>query len=169
MIAESLRAATRYSLGAGGFRPEMQWPWNGPSRSCDCSGFFAWLLGEPRQHDILEWIETSRIWYDALHDRKLFEQVINPLPGDAWVWPDKGKIGHRTQGHVSLIWSASEILHCSRSNERTKGTAIAVSSRSIYKELAASAGAIFVRPIIWRLDAEAEEQRKRDRAGETTP
>lgn len=131
---------TQYRLGRGGSNPEAKHPGD----SCDCSGFIAWALGLKRKQASIGWVETSRICKDATGARKMFTEVKGPpQPGDLLVYPDRvtqltlngmpGRAKPRVrQGHVGIWTDGPGVIHCSSSNYRKTGDAIAITGPGVF-------------------------------------
>jgi hypothetical protein len=115
---------TDYVLGKGGFDPGRHVPWN-RSRECDCTGFLAWCIREPRENDGIPggWIESTMVFNDATKTQRMFRTltgVERAEPGDIYVIGDTpGR-----EGHVAIITevardgSVVKIVDCSSSNAR---------------------------------------------------
>lgn len=109
-----------YELGRGGRNPAGT-PWapgkrHPDRRTCDCSGFSAWVLGHDRRQylppghplageDGETWFDTTTIVEDALKHQVLYTLVPKgeaPLPGDLLVYPRNPALGLR-YGHVAVV------------------------------------------------------------------
>lgn len=123
-----------YKLGKGGFNPNSPHPWNSAGE-LDCSGFVSWCLGVSRHTDNPwyegqngGWIETSAILRDALSPYGMFEKTENPRHGDVIVYGDSGG----KQGHVGLVMTDGNIIHCSSGNYRSTGDAIGIAKPELW-------------------------------------
>ena len=130
VLARAIPEPITYGLGKGGFDPARHVPWN-LSGECDCTGFLAWAMREPRQNESVPggWIESSAVWRDATTTRKVFRTLgpgERPEAGDVLVTPDSGG----REGHVAVISVIApdggpvRMVDCSPSNDRV-GSAIA--------------------------------------------
>ncbi|HXG58207.1 MAG TPA: hypothetical protein VNL91_04220 [Thermoanaerobaculia bacterium] len=128
ILARAIPQPIIYVLGKGGFDPGRHVPWN-RAGECDCSGFLAWTIREPREHPALAWIESTNVFRDATGPQVMFMTLPageRAEPGDVLVTPDKGD----RQGHVAIITAVapdgapSRMIDCSPSNDRV-GAAIA--------------------------------------------
>jgi len=139
----------KYGLGAGGFQPDAQWPWNSEGQ-LDCSGFLAWCLGTSRylHHPWYRnvnggWLETSAIVRDCGTRFGLFDRVpwSQARTADLLVYGDSGE----HQGHVGIISEVdaaaegaeaapSKVIHCSAGNFREGGDAIAETGVELWEK-----------------------------------
>ena len=128
----------RYGLGCGGFDPSRTHPCD-DAMLCDCSGFVAWAIGEPRHTNDPwyrsfngGWVETTAIVRDCETPYGLFAPVatLRARPGDLLVYGDrKGALGRMRQGHVGICTDVGSkgpltVVHCSRGNQRRAQDAI---------------------------------------------
>lgn len=148
--AESLARARRmvrrkikYNLGAGGRHPDDDSP--DTERSCDCSGFIAWVLGYDRRQSPRDfpstggWVNTDAILADAEGPRLWFEPVellgSVVAPGTLLVYGTTPATPNRPRipGHVGIVtvpaaWEGVvrdlRVVHCSNRNMCRTGFAI---------------------------------------------
>lgn len=139
---------TIYVLGKGGYDPKK----SHPGDSCDCSGFVAWCLGIPRkQEDTIGYIETTRVYKDALNANILFQAVDNPRDAHVVVYPDTyklvqvdgGKVRRQkvSEGHIGIVSGPGLVIHCSKSNYKRTRDAIQETSDKAFL----AKGAVFAR------------------------
>lgn len=105
-----------YALGVGGRNPSQPEPFQ--NGKCDCSGFVAWALGLDRfVADRLpgDWIETTRVYNDALTTHRMFVRVTaGRRPGDVIVYGDYAS----HQGHIGIVSEVdprgrvTKVVHC---------------------------------------------------------
>lgn len=96
-----------------------------PALACDCSGFVCWALGVARDGSPLPdgWINTDRMWADALGPQRLFAPLAAALPGALLVYPKPDPRDPEGEpGHVGIVTEvdasgrATRVLHCSPYN-----------------------------------------------------
>lgn len=150
----------RYVLGAGGFDPDDEGLVSPHHESgvigADCSGTLFWALHVSRiqRGTIVEHLNTDYMIADARHKARRFARVITPERGDIVVYgrhvTGKGvrKVGHcamvlSVSPGVGAIWGRMRVIHCSSSNWRLGGGAIAETDAKIF----GARPSIFVRPI----------------------
>lgn len=133
---------TAYWLGHGGMNPQAPRAAD-HGGACDCSGFVAYCLGVSRHidnpwyvHTNGGWVETSAIVRDCGTPYGLFDAVEwkRARQSDLLVWGDHD--GH--QGHVGIVYEVDEtgprrVVHCSLSNWKAMGDAIAATDVRIFK------------------------------------
>lgn len=150
----------RYVLGAGGFDPDDEGLVSAHHESgvvgADCSGAVFWAMHVSRiqRGAADEHLNTDYMILDANGKKRRFVRVISPEPGDIVVYGRHvtGK-GVRKPGHcaiiksveagVGAIWGRMRVLHCSSSNWRLGGGAIAETDAKIW----GLRSSIFVRPL----------------------
>jgi len=128
-----------YELGKGGYSPTNELP-EGSTKTCDCSGFVSWVIGESRKtgNAFLKslnggWIETTAVVKDAKSEEGMFTKIDAPEPGCLFVWGDNsGK-----QGHIGVVTevafgTATKVIHCSSGNSRKYGKAIKETAADIF-------------------------------------
>jgi hypothetical protein len=110
---------------------------------CDCSGFVAWCLGVSRQTNNPwyrsqngGWFETTAVFKDCGTPFGFVDGVpwTRAEPGMLVVWGDHD--GH--QGHIGIVSEVdaegpAKVVHCSSSNWRALGDAIAETDSGIFK------------------------------------
>lgn len=125
----------KYGLGQGGFDPGAEDPYS-DGGLCDCSGFYAWVIGLSRRPKPSRpfWIESTAVYQDAMGPQKAFIQLSVPIPGCGIVYPDRKVLGVHREGHMAIVVSAVpdrpefRTIDCRPSNVRRTGRAIAVGS-----------------------------------------
>lgn len=113
------------------------WSYGKRTPTCDCSGFVAWCLGYPRRLDG-RWYSTDGMLRDARGARRVFEVIETPELGCVAVYGGRWRGAERLRaGHVGIVtgvpaewsgnnWSDLEVTHCSSTNARRTGGAIAI-------------------------------------------
>lgn len=122
-----------YGLGKGGMNPGSPTPASGGK--CDCSGFVSWCFGMSRKtnqafyvHYNGGWIETSAVWQDIESSVGIFD-AGQANKGAVVVYPDSS--GH--QGHIGILVSPTEVVHCSKGNDNTFGSAVQITPLTVFQ------------------------------------
>lgn len=138
---------TKYKLGKGGFFPKSPLP-HDANRECDCSGYVSWGCELRRDQvnakkwwsKLLPWIETTNVYRDATKTKRVFVQIVKPVPGCIVVYGDRG----RAEGHIGIVTTVSlsgsiTVVDCSSGQYRRTGQAITERNGDFF----VASGAIF--------------------------
>ncbi len=148
---------TKYRMGGGKIVPEGD-DCHDERGAADCSAFACWVLGlrkyQGTTHQFLKqlnggWLNTDGIWWDAVMTGVgFFEEVLEPQPGDAIVYPAKWvlKSADKLQGwnpkvgHVGIVSSVAplRVVHCSNGNWRNEKDAIRETDGSVFERVRAT-------------------------------
>lgn len=106
----------KYILGSGGRNPQAENPFTSKKGilGSDCIGFVLWCWGLDRyqpadgkdiDYPFYEgWINTDSMLMDVDKDQTLFEEIDQPFPGCAVVYPSIWKNGKMIRmGHIGLV------------------------------------------------------------------